>query len=102
VNCDYNSELFPVYCDPYNNSLEILETDGELAKVRDRISGAEGLVLKERIHCDENACYIWENLNSFPSVKKDEIVSVCRTLGGYTQIIAENGQVGWIPAKLLY
>lgn len=97
---DYDSGLSPVYVDPYNNSIEILENIGELSLVRDSVSGVEGVIPTKRIFQEADRLRVWEYLNAFPSVKKGESVSMCRNIGNYSQIIAESGQIGWVPKNI--
>lgn len=98
---DHNSGMSPVYCDPYNNILDTIKSEGEISFVRDIISGTEGTILTDRLVNDEKGCHTWEHLNSFLSVKKGETVSLCRISGSFAQIISENGQVGWIPKNII-
>ena len=101
VTKDFSSHLSPVYIDPYNNRIELLETDNGIARVRDTVTGKEGFIPEEKLYKEDYGLRIWNNLNAFPTVIKGETVHFCGFAGNYANVITENGQVGWIPKDII-
>lgn len=101
VSNDYMSSLKPIYCNPYHQNFTLIEIRDGLALVRNDSTGQRGVIPQEKLWYDGDKLEIWYSLNALISVKKGEVVSVCDTHGKYAFIIAENGQVGWIPEELI-
>ena len=101
VTEDFIKGINDVYIDPYNNCLEMISGGEEISLVRDLIHGGEGCIINSEIQNDNGRLYAWNHLNAFPDVRRGETVHLCRTVGEYANIIAENGKVGWIPKNIL-
>lgn len=98
---DYYSNMTPLYCDPYNHEFTFIGKKDGLALVRNETTGQEGSIPEEKLWFDNGRLKIWYSINAFISVKKGEVVSLCDINGIYAFIIAENGQVGWIPKNII-
>lgn len=101
VSDSINSEFTPIYCDPYNHNFSLIKIENGLALVSNDSTGQTGLIPQEKLWYENGKLKIWYCLNGFLSVNRGEQVSLCDIHGNYAFIIAQNGQVGWIPNNLI-
>lgn len=98
---DFSSDLKPQYIDWQRHDIEILDGSNYLVKVRDRVTGNEGLVAENQIYWYDGIPHVYLFLSSFPTVKAGDDVYVFSKDENMAFVTAPNGQVGWIPTDTI-
>lgn len=101
VNCDYSSELTPLYVDWSDQDMVILEEKDDMVKLRDNVTGNVGYIPKREVYDFDGKIHVYQFLSSFPTVKKGEQVSVCAESKNMYLVITENAAVGWLPKEII-
>lgn len=101
INSNYESGMSPIYVDPYLHDFSLINIQNGIALVKNTSTGEQGFIPEQKLSYDNGKLKIWYSLNAFLSVRKGEVVSLCNIDDKFAFIISENGQVGWIPSKLI-